>query len=260
MSLPTTSRFVSTATWASASAVAKRAKAPPIPSLVRPNASRRFMAQIAKPPLRLMPLGGSVTYGSESSNGNGYRKALRDKLFNGGYQVEMVGSRKAGSMENNANEGWRGYRIDQIHNRATKSVPRLRPNLFTINAGSNDCLQDFELGLIEKRMSDLLEYLWSASPRATVILSTLVVNEEASAELRVQRVNEHLRRLAQQRITEKKRIVLAEMHGTDGPQVSDLADGTHPGDAGYEKMAEIWYSSIEEAAAHGFLQHPEPLD
>ncbi|CAK7211487.1 hypothetical protein SCUCBS95973_001132 [Sporothrix curviconia] len=43
-----------------------------------------------------MPLGGSVTYGSESSDGNGYRKFLRDKLIRGGYRVEMVGSRKSG--------------------------------------------------------------------------------------------------------------------------------------------------------------------
>jgi hypothetical protein len=48
-----------------------------------------------------MPLGASITYGVGSTDGNGYRKYVRDHLVRAGYDVTMVGSRRAGTMENN---------------------------------------------------------------------------------------------------------------------------------------------------------------
>jgi hypothetical protein len=52
--------------------------------------------------LRLMPLGASITYGQASSDGNGYRKALRQQLRWKGWKVNMVGSSQAGNMNDNA--------------------------------------------------------------------------------------------------------------------------------------------------------------
>lgn len=94
-------------------------------------------------PLRLMPLGGSITHGVGSSDQNGYRKILLDLLRDDGFNVLMVGSRTAGTMSNDNHEGWRGFRIDQIERRAVPSAEKLKPHLFTVNAGSNDCLQDY---------------------------------------------------------------------------------------------------------------------
>ena len=48
--------------------------------------------------LRIMPLGASITYGLVSSDGNGYRKALRDQLRFDGWKVNMVGSLFGGTM------------------------------------------------------------------------------------------------------------------------------------------------------------------
>jgi hypothetical protein len=51
--------------------------------------------------LRIMPLGASITKGdpaSPGSNGNGYRKPLRDQLRFEGWQVNMVGSQLFGDM------------------------------------------------------------------------------------------------------------------------------------------------------------------
>ncbi|KAL1847231.1 hypothetical protein VTK73DRAFT_10412 [Phialemonium thermophilum] len=49
------------------------------------------------------------------------------------------------------------------------------------------------------------------------------------------------------------------MHGPDGPQKGELVDGTHPDDAGYRKMAAIWYRALVDASAAGFLQKPQPV-
>lgn len=210
----------------------------------------------AKPSLRIMPLGGSVTYGSESTDGNGYRKILQDILTSDGYIVDMVGSRKSGSMTNNENEGWRGFRIEQVTNKAKKSVLRFLPNLFTVNVGSNDCVQDFEIETAGKRMSDMLEYLWMTSSGSRVVLSTLLRNLDGKIESRVLRINKQFQEMAKVKAAEGRKIIVVDMHGPDGPHISDLADGTHPNDVGYAKMASIWHRGIHEAIHKDLIEEP----
>ena len=55
--------------------------------------------------LRIMPLGASITKGEPHApgdpHGNGYRKALRDKLRADGWKVNMVGNVNYGDMVDN---------------------------------------------------------------------------------------------------------------------------------------------------------------
>ncbi|KAH7308940.1 SGNH hydrolase-type esterase domain-containing protein [Stachybotrys elegans] len=206
-------------------------------------------------------VGGSITQGVGSSDRNGYRKALYEMLRSHHYNVRMVGSRKVGTMQNNENEGWRGFKIDEIEAKAKKSVNNLLPNLITLNAGSNDCLQKFNLHNIDQRMSGMLDFLWSASPGSTIILSTLLVNADKETDSRVVAVNQMLRALVEQKAAEKRRIVLADMYTADGPGLGDLGDdGIHPGDDGYMKMAAIWFQSIQEASMKGLIQESKTRD
>lgn len=48
--------------------------------------------------LRVMPLGASITQGIQSTDGNGYRKHIRDQLRFAGWNVNMVGSKRDGNM------------------------------------------------------------------------------------------------------------------------------------------------------------------
>jgi lysophospholipase L1-like esterase len=218
------------------------------------------MEQASEVPLRIMPLGASITYGIASSDQNGYRNDLRNLLANDGYTVDMVGSRKHGFMKDNDVEGWPGFRIEQIQPKAEAAVPSRLPNLFIVNAGTNDCAQNFKLDGAGQRMGDLLEYLWKASPGSTIILSTLILNGNSKIEARVEQVNTQFKELAKQKASQNKRIVLVDMHASDGPLKGDLADdGTHPGDVGYNKMAKIWFRGIQEAASKGFLVNPKPI-
>ena len=54
-----------------------------------------------KTPLRVLPLGASITWGTASSDKNGYRKALRDAMRFAGHPVSMVGSHRNGDMNDN---------------------------------------------------------------------------------------------------------------------------------------------------------------
>ncbi|KAH6898667.1 SGNH hydrolase-type esterase domain-containing protein [Thelonectria olida] len=209
--------------------------------------------------LRLMPLGASITRGKGSEDGNGYRKYLRDLLVADGNDVDMVGTQKSGSMNDNEHEGWDGLRIDQVYEKAQKSVPERLPNLITINAGTNDCAQDYDIDGAADRMLEMLEFLWDASPKASIILSTLLVNGDSDIEERVLEVNKQLTTLGKNMTAKSKKLILVDMHSSDGPQEDDLVDGTHPNSDGYEKMAKIWFEGIEEAASRGWLESPQVL-
>jgi hypothetical protein len=52
-------------------------------------------------PLRILPLGASVTWGQASTDGNGYRKHLREVLEQRCTLVDMVGNVQSGKMPDN---------------------------------------------------------------------------------------------------------------------------------------------------------------
>ena len=211
-------------------------------------------------PLRIMPLGASITYGQASSDGNGYRSTLRTQLVGAGNPVNMVGSRQAGTMRDNDVEGWPGYRIEQVRAKANAAggVGRWKPNVVLINAGTNDATQGWNVSTAGERMEGLIRDVWGASPRAVVVLSTLLVNKKAEGN--VLAINKQFGEVARKlRDGEGRRLVLVDMHGEGGPSTGDLADETHPNDVGYRKMANLWFAGLVVASDAGWLQAPEPV-
>ena len=59
-------------------------------------------------PLRVMPLGDSITWGVGSSTGNGYRGPLWSMLAADGHPLDFVGTVRDGSMSDSDNEGHSG--------------------------------------------------------------------------------------------------------------------------------------------------------
>ncbi|KAK0636992.1 carbohydrate esterase family 3 protein [Bombardia bombarda] len=217
-------------------------------------------------PLRIMPLGASITYGQASTDGNGYRADLRAQLApptggggggGGGNPVNMVGSVQHGTMKDNDVEGWPGYRIEQVHAKANLSVPRFKPNVVLVNAGTNDALQASNITTAGQRLERMLADVWAMSPRAAVVLSTLLINKNVAVEGRVVTINGQIRALVTKLQRAGRKVVLAEMHAGDGPQAGDMFDDTHPNDVGYRKMANIWFAALVTASDSGWLVAPE---
>ncbi|KAL4894245.1 SGNH hydrolase-type esterase domain-containing protein [Aspergillus ambiguus] len=205
--------------------------------------------------LRIMPLGASITEGYGSTDGNGYREYLWRQLRYKGWEVDMVGNKQNGNMEDNDHEGHYGFRIDQISAVANKSF-HYQPNLILINVGTNDALQDYNINTAGKRVDSLIEKLFGAIPGTTIILSTLLPNTHQ--QTRVDVINKQYRKLAVQRRKDGDNVVLAEMSHFIKPD--QLVDGIHPTDVGYKEMAAVWWASIEAVDEEGMLQRPNDID
>ncbi|KAI0145048.1 carbohydrate esterase family 3 protein [Xylariaceae sp. FL1272] len=213
-------------------------------------------------PLRVMFLGASVTRGDVSIGNLGFRAPLRDRLAALGNPINFVGSQRLGTFIDNDLEAYPGNRVDQIHAAAMKVVPDLKPNVFVLHVGSNDCLQKHDTANIGNRMNDLVNYLFYTSPRATVIMSTLLTNTVPSKEPCILDINTQIRKLASRLQRMGSPVILAEMHCEQGlfdrPIPADISpDGTHPFDHGYGLMADIFYEAFIEADERKFLKTPE---
>ncbi|KAK4204960.1 SGNH hydrolase-type esterase domain-containing protein [Triangularia verruculosa] len=218
--------------------------APPSMDSTSPGKSSDHRKKISgfNPPdfeLRILALGDSITYGEGSSHGNGYRKYLRDSLRQAGYEVNMVGSKRHGQMNNNEVEA--RDKSDQITDilQASKQSIKYQPNLIIVNAGTFDALHENDL--IER--SDRFQQGWPAvggiSRRYDALLDYLFQQEE-------------------------QKIVLADMvlpGLREGKYEGFLSrdyrsDWIHPNDEGYKKMAEVYLRAIIEAGELRFLSTP----
>jgi hypothetical protein len=84
--------------------------------------------------LRILPLGASIVYGTDSSDGNGFREDLRQQLIANGASVNMVGEVQSGTMIDNDVSGFPGLRIEQVAPLMEHALPWL-PNLIIIHLG-----------------------------------------------------------------------------------------------------------------------------
>lgn len=245
------------------------------PALVNPPSTQPIANNVD---LRIMPLGASITFGLRSTDGNGYRAKLQALLNQSGTKnVEYVGSRKSGSMEQNSVEGWPGLRIDQVLPKANASVPQDLPNVILLNVGTNDCVQNFDMTnttqnsttapeltananfTVGDRMRMMVQDLLDWSPNATVVMSTLINNKYEKTQARVLVANDQFRAVAAELQGAGQKVVLAEMTAAaGGPNMTTMFDQTHPDDVGYAMMANRFYEAMLEASTKGMIAAPLP--
>ncbi|KAF9873870.1 hypothetical protein CkaCkLH20_08604 [Colletotrichum karsti] len=221
-----------------------------------------------KVPLRILSLGASIVWGVGSSQGNSFRKPLRDRLRYDGWEVNMVGSLRNGQMQDNDVQATPGDIIDQAR-QASKSSLKYLPNLVLINIGTNDCSRNIDIPNAGARLRQLLEELWShpGMDRSTVVLSTVIPSHDGNIEPNRPSVNAQYRALVKTLRAGGRSIVLADMdpeppspaHGWIA-WPADMYDGIHPNDEGFKKMASIFHRAITRAWNAGMLRVPEPSD
>ena len=241
----------------------------------------------AKRDLRVMPLGSSTTYGIGSSDGNGYRKTMDDALeqvvesknpstgaagarlttsSSTGTQrlavtaadaqdttprVDEVGSVRVGTMADRDNEGWPGYRIDGIADKAKCSVATYQPNLVTLFAGGNDVIQDYQLGSALGRLEALVTQVLDGSPAATVLVSNVQRFSDPAMDARGVAFSQSIPGMVDRLAGQGRHVVFVDL----GLAPGDVGgDGIHPNDAGYAKVGRAFAAATSSAFDRGWIQ------
>jgi len=212
-------------------------------------------------PLKIMPLGDSITKGSHRVGNvpGGYRRELGNKLAAAGYRYHFVGSRNdnpAPGMypDHNGNDG---IRTDQVLANINVWL-QADPDIVLMKLGTNDMLQKVPVSTATANLDTLIQRILSGAPERKLFVSTIIpINETrdgytvAQWEPIVSAYNANVRSLVAQYAASGHPVYLVDMHSLlvyTGANPADNfflpSDGTHPGAAGYNQMAGVWYDAI----------------
>lgn len=213
----------------------------------------------ALPDLRIMPLGDSITKGSGSKDGNGYRNVLRGMLVENGtgadFSVDMIGSLRFGSMADNDHEGHSGRYLGDMKEYLELSIDA-RPNVILFMAGTNNMDMDVDIDDAPDIWESVIDRLFEAAPDATVLAAPVIWANNTRMQANTDTFNGEVEDIIDQKQSAGSHILSVAID----IDAEDLWDYKHPNDDGYKKMAEAWFDAIQEAHSRKWLEDPAEVN
>ncbi len=192
--------------------------------------------------VRVMPLGDSITEGTQVPGGS--RIGLWQRFTTNRYTVDLVGSQFNGpsTLGDHDHEGHPGWRIDQIDANIVGWLNTFNPRTVLLHIGTNDVLQNFNLGSAPSRLSTLLDRITNTKPGAEVFVAQIIPLANSGQDAAARTFNAAIPGIVQSKVNAGKRVHLVDMHSA--LTTADLIDGVHPTSTGYNKMAAVWYNAL----------------
>jgi len=197
-------------------------------------------------PLKIMPLGDSITYGQGAAGG--YRAPLFRLLVNANYNVNFVGSQNDNAptwFPQPNHEGHSGYRIDQIQSGFLGWVQSTStPDIILLLIGTNDYGQNKDPNNATNRLDQLITLITKNVPDAKLIVANLTLRTDyPSLETSIEKgFNPYVPAIVAKHAALGQHVSFVDMHSALG--ASDLGDNLHPNQSGYNKMATTWFNAI----------------
>jgi lysophospholipase L1-like esterase len=194
--------------------------------------------------IRIMPLGDSITRGGGSTGEVGYRRPLYLLLEQSGYDVNFVGTQLHGTFLDfdRDHEGHGSYRADQVRDLVISWLDLNPADIVLLHIGINDIAWNNEDPLEVDALLDSIDVWESNNHPVTVIVARIVLRWDGNDPETIA-FNDSVEAIVNQRITEGDDLIMVDMeHALIYP--TDLADGVHPNDNGYAKMADVWYDAL----------------
>jgi len=203
------------------------------------------------PPIRIMPLGDSITWGQTApvSSPGGYRLPLYQLLTADGFNVQMVGTVWANGALNlpqENHEGWQGYRIDQIASSFSSwvnSVPS--PDVILLLIGTNDYGQGYNTSTTTNRLDQLIELIATNLPNTKLVVSSVLPRtDNVSINNAIQTTfNPYIPGIVAAHVARGEQVYFIDLASVLG--ASGLGtDGLHPNQLGYNIMGTNWFNVI----------------
>lgn len=208
-------------------------------------------------PLKIMPLGDSITYGIIGTNdrdSGGYRTELWNKFVADGLKVEFVGSLSSGpdSLSNKDHEGHPGWTITQIAASVNEWLNTSGPDLVLLTIGTNDTGKR-SLRIMLDEISALIDQITAHSPNVHLLVASIPpIHPSVNPAIRVLRAiyfNAAMPNIVNSKVTQGKKVDFVDMRSLTMNDLTcsvslDLDNGLHPNAQGYRKIANFWHDAI----------------
>ncbi len=214
----------------------------------------------AAAPVRIMPLGDSITAGPGC-----WRALLWDRLQRTGFtNIDFVGTQPGGGCSvpfDGDSEGHGGFSATGIadQNQLPPWLAATRPDIVLMHLGTND-LWGGTIGTsaILAAYSKLVDQMRASNPAMKVLVAQIIPMEPpgcASCPQGVVALNNAIPAWAAGKTTAQSPITVVDQW-TGFTAATDTNDGVHPIDSGFQKMADRWYPAV--TAALGGTPPPPP--
>lgn len=209
-------------------------------------------------PVRVMPLGDSVTKGEGDPDLNGYRGALFESLTASGHYVDFVGELQNGTAadpDHEGHEGWRAHIADgrSVWDNVYGWLTATPADIVLLHVGTNDIFDGQPVAEIAAEIEGTLDEIdrWEVDTGNPVhVVMALLINREdpTRPELTTETtaLNGLLAGMAAARIAAGDSMTVVDMENAL-TYPDDLSDGVHPNPGGYAKMAAVWLPAVEDA-------------
>jgi Cellulose binding domain/GDSL-like Lipase/Acylhydrolase family len=207
----------------------------------------------AAAPVRIMPLGDSITAGPGC-----WRAYLWDRLQKTGYtDIDFVGTQPGGGCSvpfDGDHEGHGGYAATGIadQNQLPPWLAAARPDIVLMHLGTNDMWGNFRpIDSVIAAYSKLVDQMRANNPDMKILVAKII--PMACPECtHVVALNNAIPAWAAAKTTSRSPITVVDQW-TGFDTTTDTGDGVHPNDAGFRKMADRWYPAVTAA-----LGRPSP--
>ncbi|GAA4255348.1 cellulose binding domain-containing protein [Dactylosporangium darangshiense] len=211
-------------------------------------------ARSATAPVRIMPLGDSITAGPGC-----WRAKLWHRLQTSGYtNIDFVGGVSDGGGCNPGysydfdHEGHGGYSATGIadNNQLPPWLAAARPDVILMHLGTNDMWGGYiPLSTKLAAFTKLIGQMRANNPAVKIIVAQIIPMSQsacATCPADVIALNNAIPGWAAGLTTAQSPITVADLW-TGFDAVADTVDGVHPNDAGFQKMADRWYPALTQA-------------
>jgi lysophospholipase L1-like esterase len=213
------------------------------------SASQKWFPRDGGRPVRIMPLGASITQGAGGTRA-GYRGPLSAMLDQHRISHRFVGSQTSNpgplpafQAHHEGHPGWvisEGNGNDGIGKHINGWLG-VDPDIVLILLGSNDVVRQIDLGRAGARMDGLLGQIRGQKPRALIYVATVPrIDDKPTLTANY---NQAIANVVRAREARGEPVHLVDAYSVvRSPQ--DKADGIHPNNSGYDRIATAWRDAI----------------
>jgi lysophospholipase L1-like esterase len=202
-------------------------------------------------PLRVMPLGDSLTKGVGSTHGAGYRQAFLRRMHEAGVEVDMVGSFHSGPKDmDRDHQGHQGQGVAKLDEVTFDELRAERPDVVILMIGTNDAKESQLVpDAFRIRYSVLLDRSLAES-RTRLLAATIPPHRFGRGAKVREAINRIIRQEVDKRAAQGKAVRLVDVY-TLLDDRADFVDGLHMNDAGYDKVGNAFADALLEMLGSG---------
>ena len=191
--------------------------------------------------VKVMALGDSLTVGVGSTRGGGYRAPFWERMRDAGVEVDMVGGKIDGPETfDNRHQGYAQMPLHELSAGVFDKVRTFEPDYVLLLAGSDEVgTSHFSPHAFAANLDVMIDRIFTARSGVKLLIGTLPPARYGKNQGAKRAVNELLRRTVRERAARGQAVYLVDAFAAMDPQ-REMADASHPNDAGYERIGEAF--------------------